>query len=86
MPLRLKEGESVQEHIRQMTEIFESLSIMDDPVSDEDRVVHLLASLPDSYGMLMTTLVANFETVPKMEVVTERLLHEDQKQKEKDEE
>ena len=80
--LRLKEGESVQEHIRKM---FESLSIMDDPVSDEDRVVHLLASLPDSYGMLVTALEANSETVPKMEVITERLLHEEQKQKEKGE-
>ena len=46
--LRLKDGESVQEHIKKMTDIFESLAVINDPVSDEDRVVHLLASLPDS--------------------------------------
>lgn len=81
--LRLKEGEPVQEHIKKMTELFEGLSVIDDPVSDEDRVVHLLASLPDSFGMLVTALEANSETVPRMEIVTERLLHEEQKQKEK---
>ena len=42
-------------------------------VADEDRVVHLLASLPESFNMLVTAL----EEVPKMEVVTERLLHKE---------
>ena len=83
--LRLKEGDSVQEHVRRMTEIFEELSVIDAPVSDEDKVVHLLASLPDSFGMLVTALEANSETVPKLELVTERLLHEEQKLKKKDE-
>ena len=54
--------------------------MIDDPVSDEDKVVHLLASLPD---LLVTALEANSETVPRMETVTERLLHEEQKLKEK---
>lgn len=76
--LRLKDGGSVQEHIKAMTEIFESLSVVGDPVSDEDRVVFLLASLPDSYNMLVTALEAN-QNVPQMEVVTERLLHEERK-------
>ena len=33
--------------------------------------------------MLVTTLEANSKTVPKMEIVTERLLHEERKMKEK---
>ena len=45
-----------------------------DPVVEEDRVVHLLASLPDSFNMLVTSLEARPE-VTKMEVVMERLLH-----------
>ena len=45
--LKLKEGDSVQKHIREMTEIFEELAVIGDPV-EEDRVVHLLASLPES--------------------------------------
>ena len=36
--LRLKAGGSVQEHIKAMTEIFESLSVIGDPVSEEDRL------------------------------------------------
>ena len=63
-----------------MTEIFEQLSFIGDTVTDEDCVVFLLASLPDSYRMLVTALEAHSD-VPKMEVVIERLLHEEQKQK-----
>ena len=47
--LKLKEGGSVSEHIKAMTEIFEALAVIGDAVSEEDRVVHLLASLPVSY-------------------------------------
>eukprot|EP00794_Sanderia_malayensis_P003829 gene3829-4362_t len=44
--LRLKESESLQQHIKYMTEVFEELSIVGDPIEEEDRVVHILASLP----------------------------------------
>ena len=75
--LCLKDGRCVQEHVKAMTEIFES-SVVGDPVSDGDCVVYLLASLPDSYNMLVTALEAN-QDIPQMEVVTERLLHEERK-------
>ena len=81
--LTLKEGGSVQEHIKKLAETFEELAVIGSPVEEEDQVVHLLASLPDSYSMLVTALEANAE-VPKMEIVTERLLHEERKQKDKD--
>ena len=76
--MRLKDGNSVQEHIKAMTEVFDSLSVVGDPIAEEDRVVHLLASLPESYNMLVTALEASVE-VPKLELVTERLLHEERK-------
>ena len=63
-----------------MTELFDALSVVGDPMSDEDRMVFLLASLPESYDMLVTVLKANAE-VPKMEVVTEWLLQEERKLK-----
>ena len=81
--LKLKEDGSVQDHIKSMVEIFDALSVMGDHVEEEDRVVHILASLPDSFGMLVTALEANSE-VPAMEVVIERLLHEEKKMVEKD--
>ena len=80
--LRLKQGDSVQEHIKAMTEIFDGLSVIGDPISDEDRVVHLLASLLGTYNVLVTALEAN-KAVPRMEVVTERLLHEESRLREK---
>ena len=72
--LRLKEGGSVQGHIKAMTEMFNALAIVGDTVSEEDDVVYLLASLPDSFDMLVTALETN-KTVPKMETVTECMLH-----------
>ena len=79
--LRLKEGDSVQEHIKAMTEMFDGLSVIVDPISDEEGVVHLLTSLPESYNVLVTALEGN-EAVPRVEVVTKRLLHEERKLKE----
>ena len=80
--LRLRDGDSIQKHIKDMTEIFNELAAINDPITEEDRVVHLLASLPESYDILVTALKASVE-VPKMEIVTERLLHEERKIKEK---
>ena len=81
--LKLKEGGSVSEHVKAMTEIFETLAVIGDALTEEDRVVHLLASLPDLYNMLVTALEAQSENVPKWELVTERLLHEELKLNEK---
>ncbi len=61
-----------------MTELFRGLDEMDSPLSEEDKVVYLLASLPESFSVLVTALEA-FPEVPKMDVVTERMLHEERK-------
>ena len=81
--LKLKDGQSVQSHIITMTEIFDELAIIGDPLDEENQVVHLLASLPESYDILMTALESS-PGVPKLEVVTERLLHEETKRKDKE--
>ena len=80
--IKLKVNESVQAHIKSMVEIFDALSVIGDHVEEEDRVVHILASLPESFEMLVTALEANSE-VPALEVVVERLLHEESKKNEK---
>jgi len=81
--MRFKDGDSAQEHIKTMIELFDALAVAGETVSDEDRVVYLLASLPDSYNVLVTSLEANAE-VPKLEVVIERILHQERKTKEKE--
>ena len=76
--------ESVHEHTKAMTELFEVLEVLaviGDPVTEEDHVVHLLASLPDSYIMLVTAPEANSEAVSKTEIVMERLSNKEGKMK-----
>ena len=72
LSLRLAEGGSIQDHIKLMTEIFDELSAIGERVSDENRIVYLLASLPDSFNVLVPALEASTE-VPALR---ERLLHE----------
>ena len=57
---------------------------MAEPVSGEHKVVYLLAGLPKSYDVLVTTLESGSDTVPPMESVTERLLREELRQKDKE--
>lgn len=38
----------MQKHVWKMTEVFEEFAVIGDPVN-EDRVVHMLASLPELY-------------------------------------
>ena len=78
----MKEGDSVQYRIKLMTETFDELSVIGNSLNEEDRVVHLLASLPESYDMLVTALEAS-QDVPKWALVTERLLYEENKMREK---
>ena len=73
-----------KEHINSMTEIFRELAVVAEPVWEEDHVVHLLASLPDSYDMLVTAMESGAETVPPLETVTEKLLKEERKLKERE--
>ena len=75
------EGDSMKEHIKRMTEVFAELAVIAEPVSEEDKVVHILASLPDAYDVLVTALESSSEIVPPLEIVTERLLREEEKLK-----
>ena len=68
-----------------MTEIFDALSAIGEPIKEGDCIVHLLASLPECYNVLVTALEANPE-VPALAVVTERLLHQESKIKKRLEE
>ena len=82
--LRNDASASVQAHVKTMMEIFDELSIMGDAVQDEDKVVHLLASLPEPFDILVTALEAH-QDVPKIDSVIERLLNEERKLKERNE-
>ena len=76
--MRLSEGGSIQAHVKAMTELWGGLAAIREAVNEEDKVVYLLASLPECYSMLVTALEAS-ANVPSLAVVTERLLHEEAK-------
>ena len=76
---------SMKEYIKNMTEIFDELAVIAEPISDEDKVVYLLAGLPESYDVLVTALESGSDTVPALDSVTERLLREEQKLKDREE-
>ena len=73
----------MQKYVKMLTQIFDELSIIGDSLGEENQVVHLLASLPESYDMLVTAHETSPE-VPKLEIVTERLLQEETKQRDKE--
>ncbi len=83
LSLLLKEEDSVQVHTKRMMELFGQLAEIDSPLTEEEKVGYLLASLPDSFGVLVTALEASSE-VPKMDMVSERLLLEERKIKNRD--
>ena len=62
----------MQKHVKMLTKIFYELSIIGDSLEEENQVARLLASLPESYDMLVLALEASTE-VPKLEIVTEKL-------------
>ena len=68
-----------------MTEAFDELAVIAEPISDEDKAVYLLAELPESYDVLVTALESGSDTVPALENVTECLLRKEQTLKDREE-
>ena len=54
--MEMQEGGNAEHHIREMKQIMDRLAAMGSAISEEDRVMTLLGSLPSSYGPLVTTL------------------------------
>ena len=67
--MKLGDSGSMREYIKKMTETFGELAVVAEPISDEDKVVYLLAGLPESYDVLVTALESGSDTVPALESV-----------------
>ncbi len=50
-------GGSVKDHNRELTEIFNDMAVIGDPVDEEDRGGHLLASLPQDDNLSFLNLL-----------------------------
>ncbi|GMF66431.1 unnamed protein product [Phytophthora lilii] len=78
----MEKGDDVLEHINKIKTLAEQLDAVNAPVSEDDLVITLLASLSESYQFLITALESRANSLT-WELVTTRLLHEDMKRKEK---
>ncbi|KAG6616434.1 gag-pol polyprotein [Phytophthora cinnamomi] len=77
----MAEGDDVLEHINKIKTLAEQLDAVGAPVSEDDLVITLLASLSESYQFLITSLESRADSLT-WELMTARLLHEDLKRKE----
>ena len=75
---RMNNNDSLQSHLKIFSEIYESLAVVGSPMEDEDKVITMLASLPEKFSTVVTAL-ETLENVPSWESVTEKLLHEESK-------
>ena len=55
----IKDGGSVNEHQKSLQDIFDSLAVLKDPVSENKQVMFILGSLPESFQTMVTALAAS---------------------------
>ncbi len=72
----MKEGTSMEMHLKEMKEITDKLSSIGAPISEEDQVVTLLGSLPPSYSTVVTAIEARGDDL-KLDYVQQALTHEE---------
>lgn len=78
--LHMKEGESVEEHMRTLTELMDQLSVIDTPIKLEERSMYLIESLPPSMDTLVTAMSGSVD-VPDWDTIAEKLRTEESKQR-----
>lgn len=77
---RMVEGENVQTHIMEFSNIVENLAAIDISLQEELIVIMLLASLPNSYENLVVALEARDE-LPSLSVIKCKLAEENERRK-----
>ena len=75
--MEIKEGSSVEAHIKNMKELMDRLAAIKAPIAEEDQVVTLLGSLPPNYSTLVTALEAR-DTI-SLRYVQQSLICEEQR-------
>ena len=77
----MKEGTSVDQHLKHTKDITDKLAAIGAPISEEDQVVTLSGSLPKSFATLVTAIEARMDGV-SLDYVQQALIHEEMKQSE----
>ena len=78
----MEEGTAIEDHLKHMKTLTDKLAAIDAVVTEEDQIVTLLGSLPDSYTNLVTALESRVDDL-SLEFVHQSLKNEEQKRQEK---
>ena len=81
--LRMKDGDSVIEHLNVFNTVVSQLSSIDIKISDEDKCISLLCSLLDSWDSLVIAIGSN-ETALQFDEIVSALLTEEMRWKNMD--
>ena len=77
--MEMKDGTSIEAHIKSMKELTDRLAAINAPIAEEDQVVTLLGSLPPGYSTLVTALEAR--DAIRLSYVQQSLIREEQRLK-----
>jgi hypothetical protein len=77
---RMRDGDSVAEHLNTFNTVVSQLVSVEIKISDEDKCISLLCSLPDSWDSLVVAIGSN-TTALKFDEVVSSLLSEEMRQK-----
>ena len=76
----MREGNSIEMHLKEMKELTDKLNSIGAPISEEDQVVTLLGSLPLSFSTVVTALEARAGDLT-MDFVQQQLINHERKLK-----
>ncbi|MFI5423083.1 MAG: retrotransposon gag domain-containing protein [Nitrososphaerales archaeon] len=82
--IKFNENETMQAHINKIRELADQLEAIGDPVKDRDLAIITLCTLPEGYNPLIISLEARSPEEISFDLVTGRLLAEEERQKESD--
>lgn len=74
--LRMKDGDSVTEHLNTFNTMVSQLSSVEIKISDEDKCISLLCSLRDSWDSLVISIGSNATALQFDEIVSALLTEE----------
>jgi hypothetical protein len=72
----MRDGDLVEEHLNALNTVVSQSVSVEIKISDEDKCISLLCSLPDSWDSLVVAIGSNTTTLKFDEVVSSLLLEE----------
>lgn len=76
--LKMKDEDSIEEHLRRMKEITDQLAAINAPIPEDEHIVAILLSLPRNYNTIVTALTAKGDEL-HLSQVQQALMNEEER-------